>query len=77
VRQGEGYLIIGDRHKRFKAGIDPAALCDALALGAMPVATRIVAKVQVATLITDIDMVTEMTAAAVLDVEHNRMLFAR
>ena len=69
-------MIIGDRQKIFKAGIDPATLRDPLALGAMPVAARIVGKVEVATLITDIDMVTEMTAAAVLDVEHNRLLFA-
>ena len=70
-------MIVRNWKKIFKTGIDPATLCDPLAFGAMTVATRIVAKVQVATVITNIDMVTEMTAATVLDVEHDRLLFSR
>ena len=69
-------MIIGDRQKIFKAGIDPDALRDPLALGAMSVTTRIGKAICMAAMITDIYMIAKITAPAVFDVKHHRVLFA-
>ena len=69
-------MIVRNWKKIIYTGIDSELSGNPLALRTVPVAAGVKGMIQMPALITDIDMVTEMTAAAVLDVEHNRLLFA-